>query len=519
MQRDTMTRRLHERDQPWDIAIIGGGATGVGIAIDAASRGYDVVLLEQSDFGKGTSSRSTKLIHGGVRYLARGQVGLVREALLERGLLLRNAPHLVHRRAFLVPAYRLTTVPYYGIGLKLYDLLAGRRRLGWSRMLGASTALDLAPTLRREGLRGGALYEDGQFDDARLAIALARSIDDAGGVALNYVAVNGILKDAGRVVGVVAEDAESRERFEVRGRAVINATGVFTDAVRRLDEPAAPALVRPSRGTHLVLPRSFLPGETAVLVPRTEDGRVLFAIPWHDRVLLGTTDTPARAVDVEPRADEEDIDYLLRHAARYLEPAPTRDDVRSVFAGLRPLIDEGHTTTNTARLSREHVVQVSHAGLVTITGGKWTTYRRMAADAVDRAIAVAGLTPRPSTTERLRLHGWSENGRPGPLGPYGADAANVQRVLAERPEWDAPLHPDLPYRVGEVIFAARHEAARTVADVLARRTRALFLDAQASRAAAPRVAALLAEALGHESSWQAEQARQFDHLCRAYSMA
>ncbi|MBX6315416.1 MAG: glycerol-3-phosphate dehydrogenase/oxidase, partial [Isosphaeraceae bacterium] len=488
---------------------------GLGAAVDAAARGYRTLLLEAYDFAKGTSSRSTKLVHGGVRYLARGELGLVREALYERGLLRRNAPHLVGDLAFVVPAYSWWGIAYYGLGLKLYDWLAGPLGLGDTRWISHAEALRRAPTLRADHLRGGLVYYDGQFDDARLAIALLLTALDLGATALNYAPVTGFEKQGGRIAQVRARDAETGEEFAVAARAVLNATGVYADHVRRLDDPEAPPLLAPSQGAHLVLDRSFLPGDAAVMIPRTDDGRVLFAIPWHDRVVLGTTDTPIHGTPIEPRPLAEEVAFLREHAARYFGRAPEGGMIRSLYAGLRPLLGVGGGRA-TATLSREHAVEVSDAGLVTITGGKWTTYRRMAADAVNRAAAVGGLPSRPCPTADLRLHGGTEVPTDGPLASYGSDRPAVERLCAERPDGSEPLHPDLPYRTGEVLWAARHELARTVEDVLARRTRALLLDARASRAAAPRVAALLAEELGHDEAWQRSQVQQFEALASGY---
>lgn len=501
----------------WDCVVIGGGATGLGTALDAASRGYQTLLLDSHDFAKGTSSRSTKLVHGGVRYLAQGRLGLVLEALHERGLLLRNAPHLVHKLGFLVPAYSVWTEAYYGLGLRVYDLLAGKLGIGRSRTVGRDEALALAPTLEPEHLRGGVLYFDGQFDDARLAVSLLRTFLDIGGTALNYAPVEGLIKQGGRIVGVDLRELETGESLEARASVVVNATGVFVDVLRRLDEPQAPLMIMPSQGVHLVLDRSFLPGDCAVLVPRTDDGRVLFAIPWHHRVVIGTTDTPVERLSVEPRAHADEVRFLLEHAARYLSKDPSESDVLSIYAGLRPLVRAG-TSTSTAKLSRDHKLLVSPSGLVTITGGKWTTYRRMAADTVTRAADVGGLARRTCATQHLKLHGWQE---PPPAGEehwalYGSDSAAVQSLCAERPEWREPLHANLPYLAGEVVWAARHECARTVDDVLSRRTRALLLDARASIEAAPCVAALLAGELGRSAEWQSQQVEQFRELARGY---
>jgi glycerol-3-phosphate dehydrogenase len=506
----------------WDVVVIGGGATGLGSAVDAAARGYKTLLLEARDFAQGTSSRSTKLIHGGVRYLAQGDIGLVREALHERGVLFRNAPHLVHARDFVVPAYRWLDLPYYGIGLKAYDWLAGRSDLGASRRIGPVEVVERIPTISRRGLHGGIVYTDGQFDDARLAIALARTLVDLGGTALNEAPVTGFSRRGGRIAVVNAEDSETGEAFAIEARAVINATGVFADALRRLDDPAdaAAPLLTPSQGAHLVLDRSFLPGTSAMLVPRTDDGRVLFTIPWHDRVLVGTTDTPVAEVAIEPRPLREEIAYLLDHVARYLDRSPRASDVLSTFAGLRPLL-RGRIGGSTAKLSREHAVVVSNSGLITITGGKWTTYRRMAIDAVDHAVRVGGLPDRPSTTDRLKLHGWvaDPDETDDALAVYGSDASALRALCSERVEWDQPLHVRLPYRAGEVVWAGRHEAARTVEDVLARRTRALFLDARASIEAAPSVAAILGAETARDRDWQDRQVIEFRELARGYLVA
>lgn len=508
--------------ETWDILVIGGGATGLGTALDAASRGYRVALLEARDFAHGTSSRSTKLIHGGVRYLAQGNLPLVREALHERGLLVRNAPHLVHTREFLVPAYRYWQLPYYGTGLWFYDRLAGGLSLGRSRWISRADTLARASTIHPAGLKGSILYTDGQFDDARLAVSLARTFAGLGGLALNYLSVTALNKRQGRVVGVEARDSETGAAFQIAAAAVVNATGVFADAVRRMDEPDAPAMIAPSQGAHIVLDRTFLPGTTAVMVPHTDDGRVLFAIPWHNRVLVGTTETLMATLPVEPRPLEVEIDFLLKHARRYLDGAPTRSDIKSAFAGLRPLIRrERAKRIATAKLSREHAVFVSESGLVTITGGKWTTYRTMARDAVDHAARVAGLPGRPCETAALRLHGWREPGD-GPASHrslHGSDEPLVEELSRERPGWDEPLHSALPYTPADVVWSARNEAARTVEDVLCRRTRALFLDARASMEIAPRVAALLAEELNRDPAWQADQVEQFRGLAAGYLAA
>jgi glycerol-3-phosphate dehydrogenase len=521
VNRDESLSRLSE-PEPWDVLIIGGGATGLGAAVEAASRGYRTLLLEASDFAKGTSSRSTKLVHGGVRYLRQGNIALVLEALRERGRLLRNAPHLVRNLSFVVPAYDWWEGPFYGAGLKLYDRLAGDLGLGPSRRLGREETLELIPTLEPHGLRGGVVYHDGQFDDARLAVTLAQTLTDLGGTAVNYMAVADLLKEGGLVRGVLARDVEKTEtgaEHELHARVVVNATGVFADAVRRLDDPEALPLLTPSQGIHLVLDRSFQPGATAILVPHTDDGRVLFAVPWHGRVVVGTTDTPVDSPALEPRPQAQEIELLLTHIARYLTRDPAPEDVLSCFAGLRPLV-HGTGKGTTAALSRDHTLEISPSGLVTITGGKWTTYRRMGEDTIDHAAALAGLPEKPSITAGLSLHGALHGGldsaEPTDGTAYGADAPAVDALAAERPGWGELLHPRLPYRICDAVWAVRQEMARTVEDVLARRTRALLLDARASAEAAPAVARLLAAELGRDEAWEKEQTAAYTELARGY---
>jgi glycerol-3-phosphate dehydrogenase len=529
MNRRDLLARLAE-GEPWDLLVIGGGATGLGTAVEAAARGYRTLLAEGHDFAKGTSSRSTKLVHGGVRYLRQGNVGLVFEALRERGRLLANAPHLVHNLSFVVPRYDWWEGPFYGGGLKLYDLLAGRLGFGPSRLLSRAETLSHLPTVERAGLRGGVIYHDGQFDDARLAVTLARTCFDLGGVPINYLRAAELTKENGRVTGALLRDEESGAVYPVTARAVVNATGVFADAVRRLDDPGAAALVAPSQGVHLVLHRRFLPGDSAIMVPHTDDGRVLFAVPWHGRVVLGTTDTPLapgpEGPPLEPRALPEEIEFLLAHAGRYLASRPVRGDVLAVFAGLRPLVREvqatGHAAhaanaADTAALARDHTVVISPSGLVTVTGGKWTTYRRMGEDTVDQAELVAGLAKRPSKTAVLPLHGCRQGMDPGePWSVYGSDAAALRALVDERPGLGAPLHLRLPYSGAEVVWAVREEMARTVEDVLARRTRALLLDARASLEAAPAVARLMAAERGEDAAWEARQVAAYREVAAGY---
>ncbi len=517
MNRDEAIGRLMDRRTPWDMIVIGGGATGLGIALDAASRGYDTLLLERDDFAQATSSRSTKLLHGGVRYLRQGNVKLVMGALRERGRVLANAPHLSGEQPFIIPTYKRGERLYYGFGLGLYERLAGRASLGRSRRLGVAEIRRELPTLRASGLRGGVLYHDGQFDDARLAVCLAASAWDHGATLINYCEVAGLLRAGGPgspVGGVVARDRETGAEHEIPARVVVNATGVFCDSIRRMAEPGAAAWVAPSQGAHIVLDRRFLPGRNALMVPKTDDGRVLFIIPWQDRLLVGTTDVPVDDAATEPRAQPAEIDFLREHAGRYLQDVPRREDVLSVFAGLRPLVRAGGGRATSA-LARDHLLR-EESGLVSITGGKWTTYREMAEQATDLAARAALLPDRPCRTANLALHGATSDPVPMPLRAYGSDAAAVQALAQTRPEWAALLHPRLPYIGAEVEWAARHEMARSVQDVLARRTRALLLDARASIEAAPNVAALLAGALDRDAAWQAREVAMFTEFARGY---
>jgi glycerol-3-phosphate dehydrogenase len=510
MNRAEIWARVGEHRDPWDMIVVGGGATGVGVAIDAASRGYDVLLLEQSDFGKGTSSRSTKLAHGGVRYLEQGDIGLVMEALKERGLLLQNAPHLVHDLAFVVPNYEWWEAPFYGMGLKLYQLLAGKYGFGKSRLLSREETLEQLPTIKTDGLRGGAIYYDGQFDDSRLLIHMVLTAFEQGAALLNYVEVTGLTKDAqGFVNGVVARDAETSEEFRASAKVVINATGAFTDRLRRTADPSATPMIAPSQGIHLVFKSDFLPGKSAIMVPHTSDGRVLFAIPWHGHVLVGTTDTPIANATLEPIAMESEIEFILSTAGQYLAKTPSRSDVLSVFAGIRPLV-RAEGVASTAAMSRDHVIHIDASGLMTICGGKWTTYRHMAEDCVDQAATLAQLGEKPCVTRDLRIHGYHASPQElGTLAVYGTDAAEIRKLIDDNPRLGDTLHRELPYVKAEVVWAVRHEMARTVEDVLARRTRALFLNARAALEMAPVVADLMMPDLGWNHATKAKHLSQF----------
>ncbi|HEY5213992.1 MAG TPA: glycerol-3-phosphate dehydrogenase/oxidase [Acidobacteriaceae bacterium] len=513
MNREASLHQAMTETHPWDVVVIGGGATGLGTAVDAASRGYRTLLVEQVDFAKATSSRSTKLAHGGVRYLQQGNIALVLEALKERGRMLRNAPHLVRRQSFVIPAYARWEVPFYGIGLKTYDALSGKSSFGKSRMMGPRTTQVMLPTVVPNKLAGGGEYFDGQFDDARYSLALAQTLESLGGVAINYARMIRLLKTNGIVSGVVVRDEETGTDFEVQSRVVINATGVFTDVVRAFDEPHAPPMLTVSQGSHFVLPKSFLPGTHALMVPKTADGRVLFAIPWHGAVVVGTTDEGVTGASLEPRAMEMETEFLSHHVELYFGRKPKDAEVLSMWSGLRPLVRK-QGANSTAALSREHTVLVSPSKLVSVTGGKWTTYRRMGEDAVNIAAKAAGLLQTPSTTQELRLYGWSEAAAAASdaeheLAVYGSEQGAIDALAAI-------LHPRLPYRLAEVAWAARNEMARSVEDVLARRTRALFLDARAAIEAAPAVAACLAAELGRDEAWQQSQIEDFRNTASGY---
>jgi glycerol-3-phosphate dehydrogenase len=520
MTRDEMWRRVRAHPKPWDIIVVGGGATGVGVAIDAASRGYDTLLLEQSDFGKGTSSRSTKLAHGGVRYLEQGNIGLVMEALKERGLLLQNAPHLVHDLAFVVPNYDWWEAPFYGLGLKLYQLLAGKYGFGKSRLLSREETLERIPTLKTEGLRGGAIYYDGQFDDARLLIHMVFTAFEQGATLLNYVEVTGFNKDSQDFVnGIVARDTESGEELRALAKVVINATGAFSDSLRQKALPSAAPMIKPSQGIHLVFGPEFLQADSAVLVPHTNDGRVLFAIPWHGHTLVGTTDTPVTTAELEPVAMKQEIEFVLETAGQYLEKAPRREDVLSVFAGIRPLVRSGGSIA-TAALSRDHVIHIDRSGLMSIAGGKWTTYRHMAEDCVDQAATLAQLPDAPCVTHHLKIHGFHDDpNQLGDLAVYGSDAAEIKKLVQGDLRLGRKLHSALPYIGAEVVWAVRHEMARTIEDVLARRMRALFLNARAALEMAPMVTDLMAAEMGWNADSMERELKRFRDAAKNYVLS
>jgi glycerol-3-phosphate dehydrogenase len=505
-----------ESEATWDIIVIGGGATGLGIALDGASRGFKTLLLEQSDFAKATSSRSTKLVHGGVRYMAQGDLLLVMEALHERGILLKNAPHLTFNQEFIIPVYTKFDALMYTVGLKFYDLLAGSLSMGSSYFLNKSKTLERLPLLKKEGLRGGVVYHDGQFDDSRLAITLGTECVKRGGSIINYCRVTGLIKDvSGKVTGVRAKDGSSGKEMTFNSRLVVNATGVFADDIARMDNPDAKKTLRPSQGVHVVLDRSFLQSDSAIMIPKTDDGRVLFAIPWYDEVVVGTTDTPLNDISLEPIALDEEIGFILKTAGNYLDRKPSREDILCVFAGLRPLAADTGNAGSTKEVSRRHKITLSSSGLLSIVGGKWTTYRRMAEETIDTAIKAGYLEKRKCITKRLRL---SCNGtyQADRLHIYGEGVSEIKKMILAQPELGKPLDPRLPYTPAEIIWICRNEMPVNIEDILARRTRALLLNARASGDIAAEVAGIMAREQGHDAEWQDEQVQSYKNLILNY---
>jgi len=518
MKRNLLISQLREQDgKYWDVIVIGGGATGLGIALDAVTRGYRTLLLERSDFAGGTSSRSTKLVHGGVRYLAQGDLLLVIEALKERGRMLKNAPHLTGNQEFVIPVYSLFDVILYAVGLKFYDILAGRWSLGKSYFINRQKTLSRLPNIKPDGLKGGVVYHDGQFDDARMALSLARACVENGGTILNYFAVTGLLKDEqGQIKGVKAKDIDKGREYEVCSKAVINATGVFADEILRLDDPSARHIIKPSQGIHLVVDRSFLQGDSAIMIPKTDDGRVLFAIPWYGKVVIGTTDTPVGNIDHEPTPLKEEINFILKTAWRYLLKAPEEKDILSVYAGLRPLAADPDNPHSTKEISRRHKIMVSKSNLISITGGKWTTYRCMAGETIDRAIKTGLLENRRCKTEKLQLGPVDDSEITWRLKIYGKYAQVINKMIKENPESGKPVNEALPYTKAELIWICRNEMPLRLEDMLSRRTRALILDAKASVDMAPAVAAIMAEELGFDNEWERDQVEKYTILARKY---
>jgi glycerol-3-phosphate dehydrogenase len=518
MKRESILKELRGKSEIiWDIIVIGGGATGLGIALDGASRGYKTLLLEQSDFAKATSSRSTKLVHGGVRYMAQGDLLLVMEALRERGILLKNAPHLTFNQEFVIPVYTYWDVFLYTVGLKFYDLLAGRLSLGKSYFINRKKAASRLPLLVKKGLKGGVVYHDGQFDDSRMALALAKTCSDTGGLVLNYFKVSGLTKNSrNKIDGVLATELISGEEFKLKTKLVINATGVFADEVARLDNPESKTTIKPSQGIHIVLDNSFLLSNSAIMIPKTSDGRVLFAIPWYNKVVVGTTDTPLDVVTLEPVALEKEIDFILNTAELYFVKPPRREDLLCIFAGLRPLAANPDNPVSTKEVSRRHKITVSPSGLLTIIGGKWTTYRLMAEEAIDKAIKTGFLEKRKCKTSHLRLTNSDERFNSSRLHIYGEGSKEIEALIKEKPESGIPINTALPYTPAEILWICRNEMPVTIEDILARRTRALFLDARASLDMTPVVAELMGEEFGYGDDWKKEQINSYSKLVQNY---
>lgn len=520
MKRDINIRKIEDGNRVWDFIVVGGGASGLGAALDASSRGFKVLLLEQSDFTKATSSRSTKLVHGGVRYLAQGDVGLVVEALRERGLMRENAPHLVKEQRFIIANYKWWEQPFYAIGLMVYDILSWGKSLGRSLPLGKKRVLNEIPQVETKGLKGGVVYYDGQFDDSRMGINLMQTLEDFGGVPINYMKVVALQKDSnGKICGVTSKDEFTKRTYQIKAKAVVNATGIFVDQLMQMDAPESEDLVRPSQGVHLVVDSSFLGGDSALMVPKTSDGRVLFGVPWHGKVVLGTTDTPMKEFILEPKALDSEIDFILHTAGKYLKKKPQRSDVLSVFAGLRPLAApaKGTDEQKTKEISRSHKIYTSESGLVTITGGKWTTYRDMGEDVINRAIEVNHLPYQPSKTKEIKIHGYKiTHNRSNFRYVYGTDLYKIQSLEKSEPELARKLHPRMDNTAAEVVWAVQEEMAQRVEDVLARRFRVLFMDARAAIDMAPRVAALMAKELGKDEAWIQHEIQEFCSLAQDY---
>ncbi len=502
-------------EKSWDMLVIGGGATGLGIALEACSRNYSTLLVEQSDFAKSTSSKSTKLVHGGVRYLAQGNVKLVREASIERGLLYKNAPHLVKNLRFIIPVYTRWSRLKYTIGLKLYDWISGSLSLGSSVFISRKEVIKNLPTINTRKLRGGVLYHDGQFDDARLAINIAQTIFDEGGFAVNYMKVKNLLKENEKVSGAILTDGVSGDEYHVNAKVVVNATGVFADDIIQMDVPNARKNISVSQGVHIVLDKKFLPGEDAVMIPKTSDGRVLFIVPWHNRLIVGTTDTPVQNITLEPTATESEIKFILQTASTYLTVKPERKDVLGIFAGLRPLAAPKEKKNDTKEISRSHKIMVSASKLFTIIGGKWTTYRRMGEDMVDKIERESGLKSTTSKTAILPIHGFLKDTRANnPLYYYGSDEEAIKKLIAETGE--AWISEKLQIHKAQVIWAIREEMARTTEDILSRRTRALLLDAKESIRIAPAVAEIIAEEMNKDNKWIDDEIKSFNEVARNY---
>ena len=517
MNRKVMMDKLKSDSKTYDFIIIGGGATGIGVALEASARGYSVVLLEKSDFTKSTSSKATKLLHGGVRYLAQGDIGLVREAVVERGLMLKNAPHITKSQSFIIPTHGLYDEVLYTVGLTFYDLLAGKLSLGRSRRISKAKTLERISLINPDKISAGVVYYDGQFDDSRMAINVLQSSVEMGAQVVNYCSVDGLVKDTnGKLTGVKVIDEEDGTSFEIKGKQVVNATGVFADDVLQMDSPGAEKTIAPSQGVHLILDKSFLPGDDAITIPKTDDGRVLFLVPWHNKVIVGTTDTPLEQESLEPVALEEEIGFILSTASRYLTKAPKRSDVLSVFAGLRPLAATKGKGNKTKEISRSHKIYTSKSGLLTMVGGKWTTFRRMGEDLVNKAEKNNNWSHVRTKTKHLKIHGYKENvNYDNPLHFYGSDEEPLLE-LSKQNGWDSSISDSMGVIKAQVIWAVRNEMALNVEDFLARRVRCQLLDAKESVKMAPEVAKIMAKELGKDEAWQTKEVADYLEVTSNY---
>lgn len=501
----------------FDVVVIGGGASGIGAALEAALRGYRTLLLEKYDFTKGTSSKSTKLIHGGVRYLAQGDLKMVVEALKERGYLLRNAAHLVHDQTFVIPNYRWWEGPFYTIGLKFYDLLAGKYSMGRSVHLSKKNALKKLDGISSKGLKGAVLYHDGQFDDSRLGMDLLHEFFHHEGLAINYMEATGLNKDAdGKISGVSARDNSTGEKFQLSSRVVLNSTGVWADEVLRMDEPGHENTIRPSQGIHIVLNKNFLPGDHALMIPKTSDGRVLFVVPWHGKIIVGTTDTPVNTTSPEPLALEQEIQFILDTASAYFNREVKRSDVLSVFAGLRPLAAPKKDESKTKEISRNHKIIVSESKLITVVGGKWTTYRKMGQDMIDSAVKIKLLKPSKSRTKEFKILERDNNSENLPFEFYGRNGDAIQELVSKDPAKAESIHQKLPYSWAETEWLCEHEMVVHLEDLLARRLRALLLNARATSEIAEKVALRIAPLLHWDEERARSEVEKFKSLAAKY---
>ena len=515
MNRAANLKQIHQTQQ-WDVAIIGGGASGLGIAVDAANRGFKTVLFEKNDFAKGTSSRSTKLVHGGVRYLQNGDISLVIEALRERGILRKNAPHLVRDLSFVIPSYDWWSSPFYGLGLKVYDMMAGKLGLGPSTLLNKEETLSLIPNVNKNGLRGGVIYHDGQFDDARMAISLALTAAQEGATLVNYMNVVGFHKEKELIDGLEIQDQLNGNKTQIKAKVVVNATGVFSDQLISLDQPNSKPMIRPSQGVHIVLEKKFLNGPHAIMVPHTTDGRVLFAVPWNNYVVVGTTDTPMEETLEEPKALDEEIQFILDNAGTYMTKKPKRSDVKSVFAGLRPLAASEENKESTKEVSRHHKITVSTSGLVSVLGGKWTTYRKIAEDTINTVQMVGGFSERNCTTKNLPIFGFEANSDwNDSLHFYGSEASKIRDL---DPNGNQSLSEKIHITKNQIHWAVKEEMALRLEDVLARRTRGLFLDANETAKIAPEVAEIMAQILNQDQAWIDSELKSLNSIIKNYQL-